>query len=261
MKLALYQGPAIDGDIDAAFAVIESQLSAAAMAGARMAVFPELYLPGYNQPALHKSLAQPLGGEWCQRLSAVAAQSGCGLTIGWAEAADGCVYNAATCFDAQGTQLAHHRKLQLFGPMEQASFAYGSSYTTFLWEGRKAALLICYDIEFPQHCLALAQEGVELVFVPTANPKGYEHVSDYLVPARASEMGLIIVYANYCGSEAGLDYAGCSLIAGPDAEMLATAGRQESLLVAEVRLSGEIAPEMVSRQREDYRAIGVINEL
>lgn len=260
MKIAIYQGPAIGGDIEAGFARIETQLTAAAQAGATMAVFPEAFLPGYNRPDLHQGLAQPLGGTWMARLSQMTARLGCGLTIGWAEADGDKVYNAATTFDASGTRLAHYRKIQLFGDMERKSFQPGEAYTTFALNGIRTALLICYDIEFPHHCRRLAEQGVELVLVPTANPAGFEHVSDVLVPARASEMGLTIAYANYCGQEGSLAYGGHSVVVGPDARPLVSAGVGEALLIADLAPVSQIAPELLSLQRRDYREVRTTNE-
>ena len=52
MKLAIYQGPSTEGDIDSALAVVNANVAASATAGASMVVFPELFLPGYNQPCL-----------------------------------------------------------------------------------------------------------------------------------------------------------------------------------------------------------------
>ena len=46
---------------------------------------------------------------------------------------------------------------------------------------------------FPQHVLALAQMGVQLILVPTANPEQFSVVCDTLIPARASENALTIV--------------------------------------------------------------------
>ena len=79
MRLAVYQGPSPAGDTAAAFAEIDRTLATAAAAGAQMAVMPELYLPGYN--------ADPMttDGEWRDRLAALAAKHGVGLTIGLAE--------------------------------------------------------------------------------------------------------------------------------------------------------------------------------
>ncbi|SHO57919.1 carbon-nitrogen hydrolase family protein [Vibrio quintilis] len=253
MKIGLYQSLPTDGDIEKGFSVVETSLVAAASAGAEMVVFPELFFPGYNRPDLHRNLAQPVDGDWITRLSELTRTVGCGLTIGWAEACNGKVYNAAICLDQHGHTLAHYRKIQLFGEMEKQSFTPGDAYQTFEWQGQKAALLICYDIEFPQHCRTLAQQGVTLIFVPTANPAGYEHVSRIFVPSRAAEMALTIVYANYCGTEQGLTYAGLSLIAGPDAAPLATAGSAETFLIA--GLCTQTASESLTTQLSDYQEV------
>lgn len=241
------------GDPEAALTRLAGQLRAAAMAGARMLVAPELYLPGYNRPDLHASLSQPRGGAWERRLAALARDAGCGLAIGWAERDGETVFNAATAFGRGGSVLGHYRKVQLFGPMEQASFAHGSAYCLFDFEGMKSALLICYDVEFAQHVRALGEQGVKLILVPTANPAGFEHVSDIFVPARAGEMDLTIVYANYCGVEDGLAFAGQSIIAGPDTHAIARAGRTEALLVAD--LGPETAPGLRSTQLADFRKV------
>ncbi len=255
MKLALYQGPVIDGATGEAFAKIREVLTAAAAAGTRMALFPELFLPGYNHPEHHAALAQPQGGAWITALSALARETGCGLTIGWAEAADGTVYNAATTIDASGALRGHYRKIQLYGPMERASFTPGGGYCLFDLEGMTCALLICYDVEFAPHLLALSEAGAELVLVPTANPQGFEHVQDFLVPARAAELGLIVAYASFCGEDAGLGFSGRSLIAGPDGRALAAAGPGETLLVTDLDAAALVPAARRSTQLSDLRRI------
>ncbi len=234
LTLALCQCPPVGGDIEAGFARIEAQTRAAALAGAGMIVFPELFLPGYNRPDLHASLSQPLNGAWCGRVSGISRAAGCGIALGWAEREGDTVYNAATAFGADGAVLGHYRKIQLFGPMESASFSPGSDYCTFDLNGTPAALLICYDVEFAPHVRELAALGVKLILVPTANPVGFEHVSTALVPARAAEMDLTIAYANYCGTEGEVVYCGQSLIAGPEGDALASAGAGEALLIADL---------------------------
>lgn len=253
MRIALYQGPPIEGDIEAGFARLETWARAAASAGARMAVFPELFLPGYNRPDLHDQLSQSLGGAWTKRLATLARASGCGLCLGWAEREGDAVYNAATAFSASGEILDHYRKIQLYGPMEKASFAPGHAYRIFEFEGVTAAMLICYDVEFSHHVGALARMGARLILVPTANPAGFEHVSRLLVPARASEYALTIAYANYCGSEKGLAFGGHSLIVGPDGRPLASAGTSETLLVTEIGQKPD--PALLSTQMADFRKL------
>ena len=253
MKLALYQGPSPAGDIAHAFSVIARVLSTAAAGGASMALMPELFLPGYNQPDRFATLAQPQGGAWQARLSDLCRRHGCGLTIGWAERAGDTIYNAATCVDATGQTLAHYRKIQLFGPIEAACFTPGDSYCTFDLHGQRAALLICYDVEFAHHVRALADQGATLLLVPTANPAGFDAVADTLVPARAAENRITIAYANLCGTEAGLTYGGKSVIVGPDAQPLASAGRGETLLIVDLDAIAALDPATLGTQVRDRR--------
>ncbi len=235
------------------------QLQAAAAAGAQMLVLPELVLPGYNRPDLHQSLAQPLDGEWITRLRAMAQEAGCGLCLGWAERDGDAVYNAATTIGPDGVVLAHYRKIQLYGPMEQASFTRGDALCpAFTLAGLKASMLVCYDIEFPGHAAALARSGVDLVLVPTANPVGFDHVQRVLVPARAHENNAVVAYANLVGPEGDLTFGGLSVIAGPDGQPLATAGaRGEALLVVDLAAVDAIPPEGRSALAREYRASAV----
>jgi len=254
MKLAVYQALVTDGDIAGALARLRGALVASAAAGARMLVAPELLLPGYNRPDLHATTAQGRDGPWMSALRDMAREAGCGLTLGWAERAGGQIYNAATAIGADGAILAHYRKIQLFGPMERESFTAGDAAPlVFDLEGRRAGLLICYDIEFPGHAAGLAGAGADLVLVPTANPAGYEHVQELLVPTRAYENRLCVAYANYCGQEAGLGFGGRSLIAGPDGRPLAAAGTTETLLIAKLPAADTFPPDRLSTQDRDYR--------
>lgn len=249
MKLALCQTCSPAGDIEAAFATITPALFAAAAMKADMLVLPELMLPGYNLAQMH---GQPRGGAWHKRLAALAKSAGCGLTLGYAETKGPLLYNAAVTFDATGSEIAHYRKIQLYGPREHHLFTPGDQYTIFDLNGIKTALLICYDIEFAPHIAALAGQGVQLVLTPTANMLPFSHVSRATVPAMAANHGVTIVYANFCGAEGDLSYAGGSLIVGAAGEVLAQAGQGATLLLAEIPT---VSPNLLSTQAQDYRPI------
>ena len=80
----------------------------------------------------------------------------------------------------------------------------------------------------------------------------FTHVARATVPAMAANHGVSIVYANYCGVEGNLAYAGGSLIAGPHGEVLAQAGSTPSLLIADLPPRD---PALLSSQAADFRAI------
>jgi nitrilase len=251
MKLALWQGVSPAADLDRACAEAEAALAAAAALGAAALVLPEVWLPGYNQPDI---AARALTRESAplRRLAAAAAEHGTALVVGYAERDGDTVYNAAACFGPDGGLLASYRKVQLYGPRERAIYAPGAAYSVFKLGQEKAAILICYDIEFAPHVKALADRGVTVILVPTANMQPFTHVIRYTVAAMSANHGVTIVYANYCGAEGDLTYVGGSLIAGPHGEVLAQAGEVPALLVAEIPVPD---PARLSTQGQDYRSL------
>jgi len=82
MKVAILQPNPTAGDISGAMAQIDVALAAASKQGAKMLVAPELMLPGYHCPDVHRAAAQDQSGEWMVTLAAMARHYRCGLTIG-----------------------------------------------------------------------------------------------------------------------------------------------------------------------------------
>ena len=233
MKIAVMQANSPAGDTGAGFAELEAALNAAGAAGAATLVAPEVYLPGYNQGDIPK-MAQPRSGDWLGRMATLCQTAHCGLVVGYAERSGETVSNAAVAFDATGAQIAHFHKIQLYGAREAAIYTPGSAYTTFDLMGTKAAILICYDIEFAPHVAALAAMGVQIILVPTANMEPFSHVAVRTVPAMSANYGVTIAYANFCGVEGDLIYTGNSVITGPHGEVLAQSGAHPALLIADI---------------------------
>lgn len=253
--LAIWQGLARTDDTPAALADLSAALTGAAAVGARLLVAPEVFFPGYNS-AMIADLAQPRGGDWHRALSALCKAQNCALVVGYAERDGDGVFNSAVAFDATGAEVAHYRKTQLYGPREKAIFAPGDALCTFDAEGIKAALLICYDVEFAPLLRELALQDVRLLLVPTANPEPNIHVSKLTVPAHAINHGLTIVYANYAGAEGDITYCGGSTIVAPDATVLAFAGPGPALITADIDRAPD--PALMQTQLADYRAPKVI---
>lgn len=251
MRLALWQGTSTNGDLDRALAEVEAALTAAAALGAAALVLPEVWLPGYNQPDI-PTRALALDSAPLQRLGQMAAEARTTLVVGYAERDGSAVYNSAVCFGPDGARLANYRKVQLYGPRERAIYIPGTTLETFAIAGATVAILICYDVEFAPHIKTLADRGVTTILVPTANMQPFSHVARYTVPAMATNHGVTIVYANYCGQDGDLAYVGNSLIAGPHGEVLAQAGDTPALLVADIPARD---PARLSTQATDLRQL------
>ncbi len=101
----------------------------------------------------------------------------------------------------------------------------------------------------------IAKRGAEIILVPTANPAGFEHIQESLIPARSLDNRLTVVHANYCGAESGLNFGGRSVIFGPDAQEIAAAGLQEAILIADISAHDTYPADTLSNQTEDYRTI------
>lgn len=239
------------GNQATALARINQATCAAGAMGAAMLVLPEVFLPGYNHAEID-ARAIPRASAVLDHIAEICRKARCGIVLGYAEREGDGLFNAAVAFDANGTDIAHYRKIQLFGPREKALYVPGAQYTIFDLDGQKAAILICYDIEFAPHVAALAALGVTLVLVPTANMEPFVHVVRHTVPTMAANYGVTIVYANYCGREGDLTYVGGSLIAGPHGEVLAQAGREPALLVVDIP---ERDPKRLSTQSADHRCV------
>ena len=102
------------------------------------------------------------------------------------------------------------------------------------WGG--VGLTICYDMRFPQLYGALARKGAFLITVPSAFtvPTGQAHWH-VLLRARAIENGCFIVAPAQGGHHAnGRKTYGHSLIVAPWGEILAEAGTEPGVILADI---------------------------
>lgn len=250
MRVAVWQDRSPAGDVEGGLARLASALRAAGAAGAEALVGPEVFLPGYNHAEV-ASLALERA-EAVARLAGTCREAGCGLVLGYAEKEGGRLWNSALALDAGGREVGHFRKLQLYGERERRLYAPGEGYALLDIGDVRAAILICYDVEFAPHVAAVAARGARLLLVPTANMHPFVHVVRHTVPAMAANHGIAIAYANLCGEEGDLRYTGGSLIAGPHGEIVAQAGDTPALLVADLP---EPDPTRLATQAADLRRI------
>ena len=211
--------------------------SEAAGLGARLLVLPELFLTGYNigSDALHAQ-AEAVDGPAASQAAAIAREAGLALLYGYPErGADGRLYNSALLLGPDGARLANYRKTHLFGEMERQVFTPGDTpFVLAELGGMRVGILVCYDVEFPEMVRGLALRGAGLVAVPTALMRPYDFVPRMMLPVRAYENQVFMIYANRCGEEDGMAYVGESCIVAPDGSVLARAGARQALLTAEL---------------------------
>ena len=233
MRLALWQGAGVAGDLDGTLAEVARVADMARQRNADFLVFPEGYLTGYYLPGLVRG-GLPGVEQALAAVAAIAKRHKLAIAMGThIETTDG-LSNAAVVIDASGTELGRYAKRALFGDWERQTFQPGREPLRFQCGGLTVGVAICYDVEFPELMRAEALANVDLVIVPTALMAPHDRIAQLLVPTRAMENQIAIGYANRVGQEGPYDFVGLSSIRGPQGEPLATAGAEAQLLVADI---------------------------
>ncbi|MGB0844270.1 MAG: carbon-nitrogen hydrolase family protein [Alphaproteobacteria bacterium] len=200
-------------------------------------VCPELFLTGYNVGSDLLMLAEPITGPKNAKMSALARATETAFVYGFVESDKGSVYNSVACVNAQGKIVSKHRKLMLPPGFERDYFKAGKELTTFELDGVKIGLLICYDLEFPEAARATVKAGADVLIVATALGAAWPVVAEKMVPTRAFENGVWVVYANHAGKEGDVAYLGRSCIVDPNGQDVARAGDGAEIISAELNLS------------------------
>lgn len=149
----------------------------------------------------------------------------------------GKVYNTAMVFDRTGACIASYDKTHLFTPMgEDNYYTPGDRLCTFVLDGVKCGLIICYDVRFPELTRSLTVPGLDMLFVVSQWPKVRTFHLRSLTTARAIENQMFLVCCNSCGTAGQTVYGGNSAIIDPRGETVALAGETEEILTADCDL-------------------------
>ncbi len=159
------------------------------------------------------------------------------------EVMPGLYYNTAAVIDADGSYLGKYRKThipQVAGFWEKFFFKPGASnWPVFETAYVKLGVYICYDRHFPEGWRALALNGADIIYNPSATVAG---LSQYLweleQPASAAANGVYIAAINRVGTEAPWnigEFYGSSYFVDPRGQIIAQASAdKDELLVTEL---------------------------
>ena len=139
--------------------------------------------------------------------------------------ADGRVYNSAALVDASGLR-AVYRKAHLWDK-EKLVFTPGDAPPPVVdTEVGRVAVMICYDLEFPEWVRLAALDGADLIAAPVnwpavSWPAGERPAEVIKAQAAAATNGVFVAVADRCRAERGVSWISGSVIAGPDGYPLA----------------------------------------
>ena len=202
--------------------------------GARVVVFPEAFLTGYDASAF----ADPptlavLDGPALDPLRAAAAASGATVVASTALRRDTRRTLSMVVVTPDGSTTAPYDKQHLDGA-EPDWFVPGDHPATITVDDRLLALSICRDGSVPAHAAIAAAAGATAYLASVAYFPGGARRLDVTYAARALDHRFPVVVAALTGHCGEQRFIGGSAIYGPDAEALVRLGAAEGLAVADV---------------------------
>lgn len=237
IRAAIYQSEARDDGPSDKLDRLEKHLAGFGPAAFDLMLCPELFLSGYDVGDKIHQVAEPADGPTLKRVAEMAARYQTVLCVGYPERVGESLYNAVAVFGKSGERLLDYRKQHLPPGYEGDMFTPGTAAGLFEMMGHRIAVLICYDVEFPERVREAALAGADIVLAPTALRAKWTFVARSMIPTRAFENGLFLLYANHAGREGGSEYLGESVIVAPGGQLLAVAGKGEEIVSGEMDMT------------------------
>ena len=222
----------------------------AADAGAKLVVFPEATMCRFGVPL--GPVAEPLDGPFADGVRRIATDSGITVIAGmFTPAGDGRVKNTLIAA-GPGTPNepdTHYDKIHLydaFGFAESRTVAPGREPTVITVDGVGVGLSVCYDIRFPALYTELARRGAQVIAVCASWGSGPGKLEQWTLLARARALDSMSYVVASGQADPGDSMAGPgsgsgaptgvggSLVASPLGEVVASAGPQPQLVVADI---------------------------
>jgi predicted amidohydrolase len=227
------------GDADANRALAHDAIVDAADRGAQVVVLPELVNSGYVFEGIDeaRALAEPLDdGPTVSDWAALARERQLVVVGGVCERdrGGGLLRNTAVLVDPNGPRAAY-RKAHLWDREGEVFCAGDGPPSVVDTQYGRIAVVVCYDLEFPEWMRLPALAGAELVCAPVnwprePRPPGERPQEVVRVQASASVNRMFIAVADRVGRERGVDWVGGSVIVDPGGFPLAgPAGDEETV--------------------------------
>nr|WP_064570903.1 carbon-nitrogen family hydrolase [Gordonia sp. LAM0048] len=217
-------------------------------------VLPELWRVGYNHFDDYPASAEDLYGPTVSTMAAIARRRSCLVHAGSIVEDRGSnrLRNTAVLLGPDGTVVHHYSKVHVFGYQSQEArlLEPGEQVHAVDTAFGPVAATTCYDLRFPGLWSEIGLAGAQLVIVPAAWPMARREHWRLLTSARAVDNQVFVIACNAAGTHAGVELAGHSRIVDPWGSVVAEAGSDEGVTLA------EIDPALVSAVRSEFPVLG-----
>jgi predicted amidohydrolase len=220
LVIAVAQPPCVAHDVEANAITHAATVRSA---GARVVVFPELSLTGYELDAAAIAADDPR----LAPIVAACAETGALALAGAPVNGHGCRLHIATLAIGGSGSVVAYRKMWL-GSAESERFAAGDAPAVYEVDGWRLGLAICKDTGVPQHAADTAALGIDAYVAGSAKAADEAALQDDRARRVALEHRVAVAVASFAGATGGgyTDTAGRSGIWASDGASLAQAGRE-----------------------------------
>jgi predicted amidohydrolase len=243
-RIATVQMEAVPGDVDANVARITHLVHDAAAGGADLVLFPEAAVTGYDDRAFAGPLPDLTASGWRSPVQDAVDRTGVTAVVNSALERDGCRALSDVIFTPGREPLAAYDKQHLHDS-ERAVFTPGDHGASFVLNGLRFALSVCYDANFPEHAAAAVQGGADVYLNSGAYFPGGEHRRDLHHAARALDNGMYVVFSGLIGAPHA--FIGGSAVFDPIGRRIAAVAPGDDLALAD--LDAEVIAETRRQQR------------
>lgn len=225
IRIAAAQTPEFRDDLAAALAYMSKVSTRAEAEGAALLAFPEGYLQGYflhEQPARHVAfdLASPAFRAVLQQFP----KTGPVIVAGVIEVDAGGLFNTAIVV-RHGKLIGRYRKTHLL--RAERAFTPGNDYPVFEVDGLRFGINICYDTNFPDAAIAVAEAGASLMvccannMLPRDRAEAFKDIHNIERRKRCRETGLWMLSSDVTGERDGNIAWGPTAVIGPSGDVQA----------------------------------------
>lgn len=245
------------GAIEANCHKISEAYRAGLECGADLVVTPELSMTGYPpEDLLDKPFFQRVVLEYLNQLKGLTeGEYKPGLLVGLPWSDGRFLYNSlALLADGSLLHLRHKCELPNYGVFDEKRH-FQAGFTPMPMAFRRVRLggMICEDMWFPRVSKILADEGADILIVPTCSPYERNKVDKRMMhaAARAADNDLPLIFLNQIGGQDELVFDGNSFILDQSGVIVSTlaAWKEEGRLISFKRDEGKWSP--VSDSVED----------
>ncbi len=235
MTVAAIQA-ALTDDVATNVGTMTDMVREAAGRGAQVILMPELFEGWYfcqRQDEGNFARAHALAGHpTVTHFQKLAGELGVVLPVSYFEKDGPAYYNSIAIVDADGAVLGNYRKSHIpDGPGYQEKYYFRPGNTGFrTWQTRfgRIGVAICWDQWFPEAARAMALDGADVLFYPTAigsEPaapgQDTRHRWQRVMQGHAVANVVGVVAANRIGVEDDITFYGCSFVANGAGDKLA----------------------------------------